>query len=54
MDVEQRPSNDNSLTLNLEHDPQNGSSNDSYDVSTAHTIDRGILFVLFSAKLCFM
>ncbi|CAI8609819.1 unnamed protein product [Vicia faba] len=40
MDVEQRPSNDNSLTLNLEHDQQHGTLNDSYDVSTAHTIDQ--------------
>lgn len=53
MEVEGRASNDNSLTLNLEHGQEDKNiSNDSYDLSTAHTIDKGIL-LLFSAKLCF-
>lgn len=44
MEVEGRASNDNSLTLNLEHGQEDKNiSNDSYDLSTAHTIDKGIL-----------
>ena len=52
MEVEGRASNDNSLTLNLENGQEDKNiPNDSYDLSTAHTIDKGI--TLFSAKLCF-
>ncbi|CAI8609823.1 unnamed protein product [Vicia faba] len=42
MDVEGRTdnANDNSLTLNIEHDQEKDIPNDSYDLSTAHTIDR--------------
>lgn len=41
MEVEGRASNDNSLTLNLEHGQEDKNiSNDSYDLSTAHTIDK--------------
>ncbi|CAJ2664276.1 unnamed protein product [Trifolium pratense] len=40
MDVESRTSNDNSVTLNLEHVQDKDTSNDSYDISTAHTIDK--------------
>jgi len=44
MEVEGRASNDNSLTLNLEHGLEDKNiPNDSYDLSTAHTIDKGIL-----------
>jgi hypothetical protein len=45
MDVESRTSNDNSLTLNLEHAQDKDTSNDSYDISTAHTIDKGIVSI---------
>jgi hypothetical protein len=44
MEVEGRASNDNSLTLNLENGQENKNiPNDSHDLSTAHTIDKGIL-----------
>lgn len=54
MDVEGRTSNanDNSLTHNPEHGQEKDIPNDSYDLSTAHTIDRGIV-LFFSAKFCF-
>lgn len=50
MDVEGRTSNanDNSLTHNPEHGQEKDIPNDSYDLSTAHTIDRGIVCSILS------
>lgn len=43
MDVEGTASNGNSPTLNLEQGRDKGIQNDtSYDLATAHAIDRGI------------